>query len=227
MDDSLFGEQALDEAFDDAAEYQAQKLASLLDGSAEYPTHIFSDTYQQAIKKALKPRRRSLRLLRVASFLLVCCIGFGAAVFQVEAIREPFARFFLKMTNEYTSITFDGDVGAQSLPSNINAMLPTQLPKGYTVTELESEYDWFLHAVFTGEDGTELMYSVMPTGGSTAFDTEDCIFYETTIGTRKTYVSIKQTFHNVLILMFDNEFTYFLSGPVEEDLAIGIMESVP
>ncbi len=230
MDDSLFGLEALDEAFLAAAEDKAAQMADLLSPQGqEEGAHVFSASYEEGMRRMLGQRtKRSRRkhYLRAASILLVFCLGLGITVTQVEAIRQPLAKYFMKMTGEYTSITFEGEVGADGIPDDVQQLLPTELPKGFAVTELQAE-EWFLFATFENSDGVRLSYNCMPTGGSTAFDTEDCIFYQTEIGPRQAYVSIKQTFHNVLIIMFDNDYTYILSGPISEKEALHIMETVP
>ena len=228
MNEPLFGCVVLDKAFLEAAESQAADLADLLTPSDQEEEHVFSPRYQQEMARMLAQQRggKKKHLLRAASVLLAVCLGLGVTVTQVEAVRQPLAQYFMKMTSEYTSITIEGDVGAQGIPEDTQRLLPRELPKGYTVSDLQAE-EWFLSATFEGEDGTLVHYSCMPTGGSTAFDTEDCIFYETQIGPRQAYVSIKQTFHNVLIIMFDNEYTYILSGPISEKEALHIMETVP
>ena len=235
MNEPLFGLDALDEAFLAAAQDKAVQLSELLSDSQE-SSHEFSEEYQEKMRRMLQeaapdipgrsPGRKRRHCLRAASVLLALCLGLSITVTQVEAVRQPLAKYFMKMTGQYTSITFEDNVGAKGIPDDVQQLLPTQLPKGFSVSELWAE-DWFLSATFENESGVSVSYTCMPTGGSTAFDTEDCVFYQTEIGPRQAYVSIKQTFHNVLIVMFDNDYTYILSGPLSEKEALYIMETVP
>ena len=118
MNEPLFGCEVLDKAFLEAAESQAADLADLLTPSDQEEEHVFSPRYQQEMARMLAQQRggKKKHLLRAASVLLAVCLGLGVTVTQVEAVRQPLAQYFMKMTSEYTSITFEGDVGAQGIP---------------------------------------------------------------------------------------------------------------
>ena len=225
-------EDLLEECLKPAFEARAEQLA------AEHPSddlledpHTFSPEFQAKMaamtRKAARGRRPLRRYVQAAAMFVLCFAALGFGAMQVEAIRTPILRFVVSVTQEYTNITFDGGSNKE-LPASYEEIAPGYIPEGYELREQDLS-EWHCYASYENP-ATEgyFSYMVMSTGGSsTSFDTEDCRVYEANINGRKAYVSVKLTRNTVIIVMFDQDFTYTLAGDLSEEEALAVMESVP
>ncbi len=232
MANDLRREDQLEQCLKPAFEARAAQLASQLpsDDLLEDP-HVFSPEFQarmaEMTRKASRKRPPLRRYVQAAAMFVLCFAALGFGAMQVEAIRTPILRFVVSVTQEYTNITFDGG-SDRELPSQYEEIAPSHIPDGYLLQEQELT-QWHCYANYeNSETGGYFSYMVMSTGGSsTSFDTEDCRVYETNINGRKAYVSVKLTRQTVIVIMFDQDFTYTLAGDLTEEEALAVMESVP
>jgi hypothetical protein len=228
----------LEELFAQKGDLFARQLAGQLESGEE---NQFSPRFDDAVREiiaresdraaaapATAPARSSWkRQLKAACLVLVCLAGLGLGAMRVEAFRIPLLELLVGSQEKgYTQVQFPSLEGNASFRGEIQDYLPTKAAAGYQLESVEED-DRFIHAVYASDDGERLFLSVTPNSGSSVMlDSHDSVVTQTEIGTRGAFIALRQQDSRLVVLMYDNDYAYTLTGYLTEDEAVDMMASI-
>ena len=226
----------LEELFSQKGDLFARQLACQLESGEE---NQFSPRFDDAVREIIAresariaaapaPARSSWkRQLKAACLVLVCLAGLGLGAMRVEAFRIPLLELLVGGQEKgYTQVQFPSLEGNASFRGEIPDYLPTQAAEGYQLESVEED-DRFIHAVYASGDGERLFLSVTPNSGSSVMlDSHDSVVTQTEIGTRGAFIALRQQDSRLVVLMYDNDYAYTLTGYISEEEAVEMMASI-
>lgn len=209
----------------------ARRLAEQLEpGQEETFSPRFEAAMEAALGEAAHPAPKGggwQKQLRAAGLALVCLAGLGAGAMRVEAIRVPLLDFLVGEQGAYTQVQFPSLEGNDSFRGEVRDYLPTWVPEGYRLESVEED-SRFIYGTFVNDEGERFYLTATPSGGSSVMlDREDAVVTQTEIGTRGAFIAKRRRDDRVLVLMFDNDYAYTLTGYLTQSDAEALMKSIP
>jgi len=213
-----------------AAEHRANELAGELpsDSEIEHP-HLFSRSFESKMRKVIARQKRAESWKRYGGLLSKAAAVFIVVtwilVARVEAVRVPVMNFYLEIKDEFTRIVMqDEDTNSPvRLPDRKDLYLPSFIPGSYRLVRVIDNKDYCIITYENGA-GNSLIFSQDNEGKGISIDTEGAEIYETTINGNKSVISVKE--NKTIILTVAPDKTFTLSGEIDRDTAIKIMQSV-
>lgn len=196
---------------------------------AENPPHVFSERHNKRMRKVFRKAKRvefyeeyRKRVIRtVAGFLIIFCASV-VTVTQVEAFRLPLVEFF---TNIKEKSTFFGVAieNKTKLTKNFQEYEPTYTPEGFVVTEIDERKNKFF-ITYKDEIGNTYRFYFFSKLKDFALDTEEAVDSELKINGHK--VSVIEKGNKTKVIMYGDDFLFYLEGEISFEEANKVMESV-
>ena len=194
----------------------------------EHP-HVFSEEHEKRMQEIFKMAdkvehqsyRRKKHFQLAAGIALFLCLT-TVTVTQVEAFRLPVFRFFSEVMEKST---YYGVEEVQTeLSSRYQMYEPTYVLEGFHVTKVKEEDNYFeLHYE---NDATGQAYNLYFREDLKGFfmDTENAETEERDINGNRAFLSVKENV--VRMLMYKDNHQFFISGIIDKNNAVKILESI-
>ncbi len=225
MIDNDLWDKILDDLIDKAAPIAAEELGMELPDPDDVE---FSKEHENAMRKLFRKEQRKLvyrKVLkyskRAAVFFLAIVVVSGVFVFSVEAWRVKVLNFVIDMSQTHSEINFseEGTKGDSYASDEITL---GYIPEGFKLDKKDVKGD-MISLVFKGEE-SYFIFSMREITGSIGIDTEDASVKKLKINGHEALFSSNE---NVNILVWhDEDYTYSLSGTVEENEMAEIARSI-
>lgn len=196
------------------------------------PPHQFSKRHQRRMKKLFKMVRKMenrekyrRRRIHMAAGFIVFFLVAGVMATQVEAFRLPLMRVFLQIKKESTlfGVMTEND---QSVTENYKEYEPQYIPDDFYVEKVEEKAGFF-YIKYRNDNGTQnYTFYYSDRTRSFALDTEDAMVVSQIINGRETQIAEKEGKVGILMQGTNDEGVYYLSGNIDVDTAIKVMESI-
>ncbi len=224
------GKNRHDEFVDSYLKYAGEELLSKLAEEApseeeladfEIPSNNIDQRISATINKEVNMRRRkrSLKIAtRVAAGLIIVLIVSTITIASSEAIRTRFFDFFKTSDEVSETIIVSDDSDVQ------DDILPGYLPEGYHYVS-GSVDEIMAVSIYEDSNGNTVRINRRKSVGTITYDTERSTVYETTISGNKALVISSPDMNS--IYYFGDIYVYNLSGIVDVDELIKVIESLP
>ncbi len=191
--------------------------------------HEFSEQHKKRMRKIFRKAKRiefykehRKRIVKIAaSFLVIICASV-ITVTQVEAFRMPLLDFFYQVKEKSTFFGVSADSGGK-LTKNFQEYEPTYKPEGFVVTEVSEKKDRF-SIKYEDENGSNYKFCFFYKFRDFALDTEDAAVSDININGKKA--SIIEKGSETRIIMYEENYIFFLEGTISLEDAYKIIESV-
>ncbi len=191
--------------------------------------HEFSEQHKKRMRKIFRKAKRiefykehRKRIVKIAaSFLVIICASV-ITVTQVEAFRMPLLDFFYQVKEKSTFFGVSADSG-RKLTKNFQEYEPTYKPEGFVVTEVSEKKDRF-SIKYEDENGSNYKFCFFYKFRDFALDTEDAAVSDININGKKA--SIIEKGSETRIIMYEENYIFFLEGTISLEDAYKIIESV-
>ncbi len=144
--------------------------------------------------KGINKKHRRKMLIRVASVILVLLACASVATLSVKGFREKIWEFLTNIGNpSYSLFVSSGDDDANKLSAYEGQYIPTWIPDGYEVSQVNNS-SYAKAITFKNSDGKTISYAEYPKSNDVKFnlDKESCDSYEvSTVNGRKIIVATK------------------------------------
>ncbi|MEN6315450.1 MAG: DUF4367 domain-containing protein, partial [Clostridiaceae bacterium] len=158
---------------------------------------------------------------RAAVFLFAVIIMSGIAVFSVEAWRVKVMNFVIEISQAYSEINC-GENSSKGDSYTSDEITLGYIPEGFKLEKRDVKNN-MVSLIFKGEE-YYFVFSMNDITGSLVIDTENASLKKIIINGQEALYSSNK---NVNILVWhDDEFSYRLSGTLEEKEMVRIAESI-
>lgn len=144
--------------------------------------------------KGIKKKHRKKAIIRVASVILVLLACVSVATLSVKGFREKIWEFLTNIGNpSYSLFVSSGDDDANKLSAYEGQYIPTWIPDGYEVSQVNNS-SYAKAITFKNSDGKTISYTEYPKGNDAQFyiDKESSDSYEvSTVNGREVIVATK------------------------------------
>ena len=219
----------LDKIFDDIIAEATSIAAENLGRNMPEPEAIkFSKEHEEAMQKLFRKERKKLFYKKIskyskraAVFLLAVIIMSGITVFSVEAWRVKVMNFVVEMSQTHSEINFSEDSTKGDSYTSDEITLG-YIPKGFKLEKRDAKGN-MVSLIFKREKDYFIFYMSKITG-SMGIDTENASVKKIQIDGQEALFSSNK---NANILVWnDKEHSYSLSGTVEENEMVKIVENI-
>ena len=219
-----------DELVDSYLKYAGEELLCRLAEEApseeeladfEIPSNNIDKRISATINKEVNKRRRKRTFkiaTRVAAGLIIVLIVSTITIASSEAIRTRFFDFFKTSDEVSETIIVSDDTDVQ------DDILPGYLPEGYHYVS-GSVDEIMAVSIYEDSNGNTVRINRRKSVGTITYDTERSTVYETTISGNKALVISSPDMNG--IYYFGDIYVYNLSGIVDVDELIKVIESLP
>ena len=191
--------------------------------------HEFSEQHKKRMRKIFRKAKRiefykehRKRIVKIAaSFLVIICASV-ITVTQVEAFRMPLLDFFYQVKEKSTFFGVSADSGGK-LTKNFQEYEPTYKPEGFVVTEVSEKKDRF-SIKYEDENGSNYKFCFFYKFREFALDTDEAAVYDININVKKA--NIIEKWSETRIIMYEENYIFFLEGTISLEDAYKIIESV-
>lgn len=191
--------------------------------------HEFSEQHKKRMRKIFRKAKRiefykehRKRIVKIAATFLVIICASVITVTQVEAFRMPLLDFFYQVKEKSTFFGVSADSGGK-LTKNFQEYEPTYKPEGFVVTEVSEKKDRF-SIKYEDENGSNYKFCFFYKFRDFALDTEDAAVSDININGKKA--SIIEKGSETRIIMYEENYIFFLEGTISLEDAYKIIESV-
>ncbi len=191
--------------------------------------HEFSEQHKKRMRKIFRKAKRiefykehRKRIVKIAATFLVIICASVITVTQVEAFRMPLLDFFYQVKEKSTFFGVSADSG-RKLTKNFQEYEPTYKPEGFVVTEVSEKKDRF-SIKYEDENGSNYKFCFFYKFRDFALDTEDAAVSDININGKKA--SIIEKGSETRIIMYEENYIFFLEGTISLEDAYKIIESV-
>jgi len=225
MSDYKTLDKILDDIIDEAASIAAENLGKNI---PEPEAAVFSKEHENAMQKIFRKERKKLFFKKVlkysrraAVFLSAVIIMSCIAVFSVEAWRVKVMNFVIEISQTHSEINF-GENSSKGDSYTSDEITIGYIPEGFKLEKRDVKNN-MVSLIFKGEE-YYFVFSMNDITCSIGIDTENASLKKITINGQEAFYSLNK---NVNILVWhDDEFSYTLSGTLEEKEMVKIAESI-
>lgn len=224
MSDNKTLDKLFDEVIDEAAIIAAENLGQNL---PEPEKVEFSKEHERKMSKIFKKERNKLAFKKVVKYskriaLLLIILGLisGITIFSVEAWRIKIMNFIVEMNQTHSEINFGDDDKGDTYTSDEISF--GYIPEGFKLESSDVNVK-SVNLIFKGIE-SYFVFSMEDINSAISIDTENASVKKNMISGKE---AIYSTNNNVNILVWhDEEFSYKLSGTIDEKEMMKIAENI-
>lgn len=193
--------------------------------------HSFSTDHKTKMRQIFslaekkdRSNRRKLRLVRTAAGIGIIFFISAATIANVEAFRVPFINFFTEIKEKSSILGVDTEL-KYSLTKVLVEYEPTYVPDGFSVDFIKETHDMYIIQYINDDIGKWYCVNFKKNASSVAIDTEGGST-ETMEREGRTYTVIKKGEGDIKVVMYKDGHQYQVSGNIEYQIIMEILESI-